>query len=224
MGRTMNEQSNDQVQLLNKIHRWRLAFFGIVILIAGIVIGAAVAMIYKAAVPPQHPDGIEFVDAHSLQRLRRELNLSDKQSNQIEKIFNGHLKTLNDIRSKARPKIAEEMNSLYTDVVEILDEQQREKWKKSIHRLREDLSGQPKGFRRGMGRQGKNRPDGHEGPGWQQRPFNMWDQEQNDEGSMRRRKGPGMGPGSGMRQGPGMGPGPDGFGPPPEDDLSEEEN
>lgn len=211
MGRTMNEQYNDQIQLLKKVHRWRLAFFGIIILIAGIVIGAAGAMIYKASAFPEPPKGIEFVNANSMKRLKRELNLSEEQSVKIEKIFNDHLKVLSDIRKQARSQIAEEMNGLYADVLKILDKQQQEQWDKSIQRLREHITTGRKRFRRGTERDSKKmRP----GPDGRHRPFNMWERQQNGEKPMRRRREPGMDPGP-------DGPGPDGFGPPPEDDLPE---
>jgi Spy/CpxP family protein refolding chaperone len=204
----MNEQSNEQLQLLKKMHRWRLAFFGIVILAAGMVIGAAVAMVYKTAVTVQHPEGIEFVDTHTMKRLKRDLDLTEEQSHQIGKIFNDHMKSLSDIRRQARPQIAEEMNALYTDVLEVLDDNQQEKWKKSIRRLREHI-----GSRRGRGRKGDGSGRGmrsrEHGGRWQHRPFEMWEQKGDGDGPMRR------GRGGGMR------PRPDGFEPPPEQDEGE---
>ena len=223
MGDTMNESQNQQIQLLNRLHRWRLAFFGTIILIAGIIIGAAATTIISTASVTEIPKGIEHVNKRSLEKLKRQLQLSPEQSEQITVIFNDHMKALNAIREKAKPQIASQMNSLYTEVREILDDKQQQIWEKSIHRLRDDFKRGPKRIRQ-RGRRGRE----HGGPGRdrqppEHRPFNMWEGQPEEGRPMRRHRGPGpgRGPGGGMRGepdgGPGMGPGPEGFEPPPED-------
>ena len=50
---------NPTISSMHKLHRWRTAFFGLVILIAGVVIGGALMMIvapHKLMSPPRGPE------------------------------------------------------------------------------------------------------------------------------------------------------------------------
>ena len=203
----MNESQNQQIQLLKRLHRWRLAFFGTVILMAGIIIGAAVAMIINTASVADYPKGVEHINNRSLEKLKRQLQLSPEQSEQITEIFQDHMKALNAIRQKAKPQIASQMNSLYTEVRETLDDEQQQIWQKSIHQLRDNFTHGPKRFHQRGGREYGGSGRGQQPP--DHRPFNMWEGKPEPGRPMQRHRGPGMGPG----MGPDMRPGPDGFEP-----------
>lgn len=190
MGNTiMSDMSNEQIQLIRRAQRWKMAFLGTVILIAGIVIGAGSALIFG---PDSHngiPHDIEFLNERIIRSLHMELQLDPAQTEQVNAILETRLNQLHEIRRQARPKIAEVMNDLYTEVLEVLDEQQREIWRNSIERLRNQLThpdpagrrlrGGPGGPGRQMGPGGP--PGSFGGPGHAppHRPFDFWEHPRN---------------------------------------------
>ncbi|MBE0536099.1 MAG: periplasmic heavy metal sensor [Phycisphaerae bacterium] len=176
----MNEQTTDQLQLILRMHRWKTAFFGLVILLAGLIIGASAALMYRK--PPERtlPQGIESVNDRTLAALQQELQLDPAQRERIRAIFAKHFKAIEDIRTEARPRIARHMNALYEEVFSVLDGPQRDKWRQSMDRLGEDLAGRrqqrgPRGPGYGPGRGAGPGPGGR-GP--MRRPFDYWEQQQ----------------------------------------------
>jgi hypothetical protein len=147
-----NEPMN--IDTIQKLHRWRMAFFGVVILLAGIVIGGASMMIllpHKLMAPPPGP---EFDSLRMLPSLRRDLGLSLEQSRRIEPILDKYMKKLVDIRIEARDEIAQTLKQMNEDISEILSDRQERIWKRDLERLQRDLHP----GRGGPGRRG-------EGPG-----------------------------------------------------------
>ncbi len=188
MGNTMNEQNNEQIELVINAQRWKMAFFGLIILIAGVFIGAVLSPAVMPR-PAAHLPGVESVNKGMIRRLQEDLNLSPEQTRQVSEICNKHIQALNDIRRQARPKIAEQMNELYSEVASVLDEDQQELWKQSMDRLTKRFSGRQRRNRRG--RRGPGGPGGERGPGangqfrHRNRPFDFW-QEEPDHRSPRR--------------------------------------
>lgn len=142
------------IDTIRKLHRWRMAFFGVVILLAGIVIGGASMMIllpHKLMAPPPGP---EFNSLRMLPSLRRDLGLTTEQSKRIAPILDKHMKKLDDIRIEARDEIAQTLKQMNEDISKVLTDRQERIWKRSLERLQRDL----RPGRGGPGRRG-------EGPG-----------------------------------------------------------
>ena len=106
------------------------------------------------------------------------MRLSPEQTEKITLILNEHIIALGEIRKQARPKIAKQMNELYSDVLAVLDAEQQELWKQSIEGLKEQFSG-----RRHRGGRGNREGRRGEGPGMEggfspeHRPFEFWEEE-----------------------------------------------
>lgn len=185
--------NNPAVSNINKMHNWRMAFFGLIILVAGVVIGGSSMLIFAPKKPPRAP---EFASGRMVGQLRRELRLSPEQAEKIDPILKEHMENLNDIRIDAQDQIGEALEQMNKQISSILTDRQKRMWETRLRHLQSPLHG------RGPGR--------GEGPGGGR--FRRGEQD-------RFRRGPGPGPGPfGPRRRPagpnmpqdGMNPGPEG--------------
>jgi hypothetical protein len=163
---------NLTVSCMHKLHRWRMAFFGVVILLAGLVIGGASMLILMPDKLMGPPRGPEFDSMRMIPPLRRDLGLSAEQSEQIKPILDRHMEKLQEIRDDARSEIGTTLEQMNEEISAILTEGQRQIWEGELGRLQQDLH--PGGWRRGGG--GGRMRRGSEGSGqWpgrgQQEPF-----------------------------------------------------
>lgn len=165
MNHTDDTETTDSLRInyMRKIHRWRMAFFGLVILLAGIIIGAASMIILVRPRPAGWPGGSpEFVSEKMLRGLQHQLHLSREQVDKVQSILQKHMRKLHDIRMNARPQIVEQLRLMNEDVSAVLTEQQKQIWQDRLHRLQRQL--QPRGRRRGGGMEGPGRGRGRFGP------------------------------------------------------------
>jgi hypothetical protein len=141
----MNQPENldNPMVLLRRLHHWRMAFFGLVILLAGMLSGAAVTLLtvrhLDKAGPP--PEGAVLALIHG---VAPRLRLSAGQMQQIQPIFEKHVTRLREIWADGRTQIVEELKAMNDEVLPVLDENQRRLW----HQYLQDLPGP---FRHGGG-------------------------------------------------------------------------
>jgi hypothetical protein len=137
----MNTEQNNNINLehIRKIYYWRTAFFGLVILIAGIVIGGASISIYMTHRTTRPERGPEFNSLQVIPPLRRNLNLSQEQSNKIKPIIDGSMKKLRDIRENARTEIESTLQQMNKEISKILNDTQRQRWQREVNRLQREL-------------------------------------------------------------------------------------
>ncbi|MHC4643293.1 MAG: hypothetical protein ACYS32_16735 [Planctomycetota bacterium] len=177
---------NQTTHYIRRLHRWRMAFFGLVILLAGIVIGAASITILAPNRLMRPPGPAEDATREIIRRLRRELGLSPEQDEKIGPILQKHMQKLEEIRTNARTEITEQLQQMDEGVSAVLAEEQKRIWQRWLRMLQWQL--RPPG--RGPGEGGRHRGGLQErkrmGPG----PF----------GPGRRPAGPNM-PHNGMRRG-----------------------
>jgi hypothetical protein len=148
----MNQQesSDSSIVAMQKLHRWRMAFFGLVILLAGVVIGATLTLLLTHRIDRPHiPPPPEFAAEQMVGRLDRQLNLSDEQMKQLEPILRKHMQKLNDIRMEARPRITEQLQIMNEEISSVLNEDQRQLWQRHLQRLQADLRQRPRRRRAG---------------------------------------------------------------------------
>lgn len=169
MGDTMSEiESPDNlgINYVQKMHRWRMAFFGMVILLAGIVIGGASMMILAPQMLIKPPPGPEFSPLMMIPPLRAELGLTDEQTEKIKPIMDKHMGKLNQIRMDARTEIGDTLKQMNDEIAAILTDEQKEIWQRGLDRLDRELH--PGDWRRGEGpgrgrfrggEPGRDRPD-----------------------------------------------------------------
>ncbi|MHC4546702.1 MAG: hypothetical protein ACYTDW_21580 [Planctomycetota bacterium] len=171
---------------MRRLHRWRMAFFGLVILLAGFIIGAASITILAPNRLTRPPQPAEKATRMMIGRLRRELGLSPEQDEKIGPILQKHLQKLEEIRTNARTEITEQLQQMDEGISAVLTEEQKRIWQRWLRLLQWQL--RPPG--RGPGEGGRHRGGLQErmrrGPG----PF----------GPGRRPAGPNM-PHNGMRRG-----------------------
>lgn len=138
-----------------------MAFVGIVILLAGVTIGAALTFI---VFKPHKPDlkGVEFIRERAVRHLEHDLELTEEQKSQIDASFKKHLMAMDAIREKARPQIEKELVELDKDVKSVLDKQQQDKWDENVKKMNKRFS---RRRRDGRGKRKRNdRDDNSVGP------------------------------------------------------------
>ena len=137
MGDTMSDnQINETPNIYQiKMHRWRMAFFGLVILLAGIIIGGAASLLVVWRVPMGPMPGPERVADRMIQGLLQELHLSPRQRQQIEPTIRKHMERIDQIRKEARPQIEGQLRQMNEEIMPILDDQQRMMWIQMQQRL-----------------------------------------------------------------------------------------
>ncbi len=147
-------ETNDSTVLdcMRKVQRWRMAFFGLVILLAGVIIGAASVLVFLRHRPINAPAGPEFISETMIRGLRRQLRLSQEQAEQVESILQKRMQKLHEIRMNARPQIFEQLRLMDEEITAILTEHQRPIWKQRLSNLQRQL--RPMGPRRGNGTEG----------------------------------------------------------------------
>jgi hypothetical protein len=152
---------------LRRMHRWRMALSGLVILAAGITLGVAGTLLAVKPGMPRPPD-IDDAVVMTLMRFRNELNLSAEQAEKIETILREHFQQLEALRREARPKIEQLLGEMKTQVSAVLSEQQQADWQKLTVRLENEFR---RGMRRGPGGPGRrgDGPPGGRGD-WPRRP------------------------------------------------------
>jgi Spy/CpxP family protein refolding chaperone len=181
MGDTMSDtdaRDNLTIDYMRKLHRWRMAFFGVVILLAGMVIGGASMMILVPHVLIKPPPGPEFESEMVLPLLRRDLDLTPEQMDKIKPIMDKYMGKLNQIRMNARTQIGETLKQMNKEIAVILTDEQKRTWQQGLDRLQNELH--PRGWHRGQGPGGRRFRGGQPGS---ERP------------QFRRGFGPGPGPG-----------------------------
>jgi len=158
------ETNNNQIiDYMRKVHRWRMAFFGLVILLAGIVIGATSVIILLKPKPIGPSAGPEFVSETMIRGLGRQLRLSPEQKEKVESILQEHMQKLHEIRMNARPQIAEQLRLMNEEISSVLTEQQRQIWQERLLPLQRQL--RQRGPRRGSGLEGPQFRRGQRGFG-----------------------------------------------------------
>ncbi len=143
---TGDQPSRDQLLLIAQVHRWKMAFFGLVILLAGITIGVAGTMIWRGRSRPVDqstsvPPGQTRTDL-LMQRLRSALRLTDSQVKAIRPIVREHLANIGRIRQEVRPKVAEELRQMDQKVKAHLDDRQGQIWNLHFRQIHEQLQWQ----------------------------------------------------------------------------------
>jgi hypothetical protein len=163
-----NENPDSPTVLLRRLYRWRMAFLGLIILVAGFTLGAATAVLVLPRTPPERAPGIGRGDQMMLERIMPRLHLSPEQAERVGPVLQKHMQRLEEIREQGRTQISRELEAMDEEMTAVLKPDQQQQWRD----LMRDLPGQ---FPRGPGRFGPG-PRGMQGPrgrgqGQFRRPF-----------------------------------------------------
>jgi hypothetical protein len=127
------------VNYIQKMHRWRMAFFGVIILLAGIIIGGASMMIIMPDRLIRPPAGPEFESLRMIPPLRRDLGLTQEQAKKIQPILDNYMQKLRNIRENARTEVEQTLEQMNTEISSVLTEQQKQKWTEEVERLQRQI-------------------------------------------------------------------------------------
>jgi hypothetical protein len=130
---------NNPAILLRRLHHWRMAFFGLIILLAGIGIGAGTMLILRPVAPG--PDDQTISIDRVARTLRYRLDLSDEQGKDIRPVLYDCLRELNKIRQEARPAISEELEHMSEGIASVLNDAQLQEWKRMQRKLVDQFHG-----------------------------------------------------------------------------------
>ncbi len=118
-----------------RMRRWLLVLLGILILVSGMVIGSGMTVIIarkKIIHAIRHP---EKVPERITVRLKKKLNLSGDQTEQVKEILTRHLRSIMEIRQETRPRILKELNVMRNEIAKVLNERQARLWRKRFEAL-----------------------------------------------------------------------------------------
>jgi len=150
------ENLDNPTILLRRLHRWRMAFFGLVILVAGLTIGAAATLLTLHYAGPKPRGGAEKSAVPALRGIVPRLRLSHEQAEKVEPVLREHMRRLEEIREQGRTRIAEELEAMDEQMATVLSPDQQRLW-------RDLVRGLPGQAQRGQGRFGPG-PQGPYGP------------------------------------------------------------
>jgi len=155
----MNQPENPDspTVLLRRLHHWRMAFFGLMILIAGLTTGAAVTFLLLHRATPRPPGFSERGYEVTLERIMPRLRLSPEQARQAGPVLRQRMQRLEEIREQGRVQITAELQAMDQEMSNILDGAQQQRW-------RDLMRSMPGPFPRGPG---------HYGPG-SKGPIGPW--------------------------------------------------
>jgi hypothetical protein len=165
MGNPVNpsENSESPTVLLRKLHHWRMAFFGVVILLAGMLGGAAVTLLAIRHLEPRRPLPPGHAVKLLLARLDGPLHLTGEQRQQVEPILQEHMVRLDQIQLDGQKAIAQELRLLSEQLAGVLTPDQMRLWERLFSDLPGSIRHIPEGRGPGPGR-GPAPPGGWRGP------------------------------------------------------------
>jgi hypothetical protein len=158
MGDSMSQLENrdSPTVLLRRLHRWRMAFFGLIILIAGLTTGAAATLLVLHATGPRRPGPADRGYQMVLEQIMPRLHLSPEQAGRVGPILRKYMQRLEEIREQGRLQITRELQAMDAEMSGVLNPDQQQRWQ-------DLLRGLPGQFPRGPGRYGPG-PKGPGGP------------------------------------------------------------
>ena len=134
----MEKNNNLSIEHIKKIYFWRTAFFGLVILAAGIAIGgASMSIFFSHRLASQNP---RPVYDSLMPRLNQILGLTQAQTTKIKPILDGYMQHLMEIREEARSEITKTLDQMNEEIGPILAERQKLVWSQELLRIRRELN------------------------------------------------------------------------------------
>lgn len=113
----------------------RSILLGLVILAAGVAIGASLMFLHQSKPPERYGREPEILAEQMLRQLGRELNLTPQQRRRLDPVLRQHYKKLNDIRAEVRPQIVTQLEQINADIAAVLTPEQMQLWQQKIRRL-----------------------------------------------------------------------------------------
>ncbi len=112
-------------------------------LLAGALIGAGLTIILRPGPSPRGRRSIEELRDRLTAEFADRLDLTETQREQVRTILGDRLTKVRQVQEQIRPQIREQAALLNAHVFEVLDDEQREKWRELYAELRRRWFGPP---------------------------------------------------------------------------------
>jgi len=130
-----NEDLASPAMLLKRALYWRMAFFSVIILLAGVAIGASGMFMWRSKHKPV-PETPQTVTLNrAMRQLSSQLKLTKPQAEQIKPMLRKCVASLEQVRKKARPQIKQHLRQMNNGIASVLNDTQTRRWKKYEKRL-----------------------------------------------------------------------------------------
>lgn len=143
MGAAMktHDELTNSVVLLKRMLYWRMAFFSLILMLAGVAIGASAMHMWvvKQRSKPQPRPAVNL--KRVMRRVDKQLNLTPEQSEQVRPVIRRCLADLDQVRAEARPQIRQHLRLMNRDIQAVLEPEQQKQWKRIARRLMNLLQG-----------------------------------------------------------------------------------
>ncbi len=116
--------------LLKRALYWRMAFFSIIILLAGMAIGASGMFLWFSNQKPKAAVPQTVTINRAMRRLEYQLKLKKPQAEQIKPMLRKCVVSLEQVRKKARPQINQDLRHMNQGIASVLEANQMKKWKR----------------------------------------------------------------------------------------------
>jgi flagellar basal body-associated protein FliL len=148
-----NGDSVSPTLLLKRVLYWRMAFFSVIILLAGVAIGASGTFMWFSKQKPKPAPPQTVTINKAVRRLNSQLKLTKSQTDQVRPLVRKCLVSLEQVRKKARPQINQHLRQMNQGIASVLNDNQMRRWKKyekqlmallQENRVRLQSSGKPR--------------------------------------------------------------------------------
>lgn len=130
-----NEDLANPALLLKRALYWRMAFFSVIILLAGVAIGASGMFIWRSKHKPTPATPQTVTINRAMRQLSSQLKLTKPQAEQIKPMLRKCVASLEQVRKKARPQINQHLRQMNNGIASVLNDTQTRRWKKYEKRL-----------------------------------------------------------------------------------------
>ena len=125
-----NGDSVNPTMLLKRALYWRMAFFSVIILLAGVAIGASGTFMWFSKQKPKPVPPQTVTINKVVRRLNSQLKLTKAQTAQVKPLVRKCVVSLEQVRKKARPQINQHLRQMNQGIASVLNDNQTRRWKK----------------------------------------------------------------------------------------------
>lgn len=117
-----------------KGRRWKLVFFGIIILLCGVVIGAGSTAIFRHKMLVHGMQRHDRMHGRAATHMKKRLNLSDEQAKEVEKILDNRMGAVRMIWREAYTDSRGQITLMKEEMSKVLTEEQAQKLRRRFRR------------------------------------------------------------------------------------------
>ncbi len=131
-------ESNGRVARPRSRRRWVLScFLAAAIFVSGMATGGALTTYLMFRHRMAIMENIGDMPRRLAVRMRKDLDLTDEQSQEIEAVLTRHHKELMALRAKVQPRVMEKLEDFRAEITAILTPEQAEEWNEKFTRMQE---------------------------------------------------------------------------------------